>query len=372
MEEDLTPQPLCSIVRGGNETYLSWGKARTLCCPALFTLVSWQCSAYSVGGIPAHFWYIHVYVWERHFRFLSCSQREERSTLGTRFVCHLPWKEKVTPHLAAEASPLGLCELSPELRVSNFSEEWLLFQRWVQTGGFGGRCVDRRGSTGWLSQAPGKTGAGGKGCQRATEVVEERCGGWGGQNSPTCWNGGAEATCKKCIFSFLGSRRRVRGPGLGWRLALRQRPGCGSQAAITQSSPARRAHARKASWELSQPLDRDPSWRSPALICFSALRLWSGWSKVVSGAMRDQQSWSRRTARLTKEKLINKGNRSLHVIDMHVHRYGAKYKPKNCFYLISYAYFILKTARVFHMTCKGWLPCNYATHWISSAIGSDI
>lgn len=47
---------------------------------------------------------------------------------------------------------------------------------------------------------------------------------------------------------------------------------------------------------------------------------------------------------------------------MHVHRYGAKYKPKNCFYLISYAYFILKTARVFHMTCKGWLPCNYATH----------
>lgn len=79
-------------------------------------------------------------------------------------------------------STLGLCELSPELLVSNFSEEWFLFQDQFQNRGFGGYRVDRQGS-GWLNQAPGEEGQHlREGCQRATdrEVVEERCGGLGG------------------------------------------------------------------------------------------------------------------------------------------------------------------------------------------------
>lgn len=56
---------------------------------------------------------------------------------------------------------------------------------------------------------------------------------------------------------------------------------------------------------------------------------------------------------------------------MHEHRYGTKHKPRN-FYLILYVKFILKTFCVFHMTCEGWMPHNYATHGISGTMGSDI
>lgn len=73
-----------------------------------------------------------------------------------------------------------------------------------------------------------------------------------------------------------------------------------------------------------------------------------------------------------REKLTNKDVRNVPIIDMHEHRYGTKHKTRNCFYLILYANFILKTLCVFHMTCKGWMPHNYATHRISGTMGSDI
>lgn len=163
----------------------------------------------------------------------------------------------------------GLCELSPELLVSNFSEEWFLFQHQFQNRGFGGYRVDRGGS-GWLNQAPGEEGQHlREGCQRATdrEVVEERCGGRGvaKQSHMVKLRGSCELSsiCKIpsgwLKLRYPGKQGKHEQPWAGLEVATKAAPwlqitGCHHVVISCET-----CSCRKASQVLSQSWDRDAS-----------------------------------------------------------------------------------------------------------------